>query len=103
MTRFPSLPDVPTMHELGYTDVVADVFYGLYVTKGTPAPVVEALSSLLNKARSNPATATRLLDQFNFNTGGSDTPVVFQQYMEEEYARFERLAEELQLVGMKDK
>ena len=101
--RFPTLPDLPTLRELGYPDVVADVFYGMYITKGTPALIVERLSALLNDARTDEATSQRLLNQLNFNTAGTDTPEEFQQYMEKEYARFQELAAELNLVGNKDK
>src|SRR4029079_1059784 len=36
-------PDVPTMPELGYKDVEYYIWSGLFVPKGTPAPVVTRL------------------------------------------------------------
>lgn len=42
--RSPYLPDVPTFAELGYPEVVIKVWSGLFVRKGTPAPIVQRLS-----------------------------------------------------------
>jgi tripartite-type tricarboxylate transporter receptor subunit TctC len=102
-TRFPTVPQLPTLKELGYTDVVADVFYGLYVTKGTPAAVVDTLVRNVNALRADPQTSSRLLDQLSFSTTGSDTPALFRQDMEKEYARFSALAADLKLLGTKDR
>lgn len=101
--RFPTMPQLPTLNELGYKDVVADVFYGLYVTKGSPPAAVDALARHVNALRADPETSARLLEQLSFSTAGSDTPAGFRQYMEKEYARFSALAADLNLVGMKDK
>lgn len=36
-------PSVPTMKELGFDDVVAGGWYGLFAPRGTPAPVIDRL------------------------------------------------------------
>jgi len=101
--RFPTFPDLPTMTELGYKDVAADVVYGLYTTKESPPEAIEAMAAILNQVRADPAASAQLLEQLNFNIEGSDTPAQFKQYMEQEFARFQKLAEALNLVGTKDK
>ena len=101
--RFPTFPELPTMAELGYADVTTDVFYGLYTTKGTPPEAIAAMSAILNKVRADPVASAQLLDRLNFNIEGSDTPAQFEQYMEQEFARLQKLAQELNLVGTKDK
>ena len=48
--RLPSLPDVPTMAELGYPQVTVSNWLGLVAPKGTPAPVVKKLNDAYNTA-----------------------------------------------------
>lgn len=43
------LPDVPTMKELGY-DTTYYLWVGLFAPKGTPAPIVSALTAAIDKA-----------------------------------------------------
>ena len=38
--RSPSLPDVPTLRELGYTDTVVTSWYAVFAPKGTPETVI---------------------------------------------------------------
>lgn len=46
--RSKALPDVPTMKELGY-DVTYYLWVGLFAPKGTPAPIVAALTAAIDK------------------------------------------------------
>jgi len=101
--RFPAVPDVPTTVELGFKELVVDAFYGLYVPKGTPAPVVDVLVRNVNEIRSDPETARRFIEQLSFDTSGSDNPRTFRAYMEKELARYARIAEGAGLIGMKSK
>src|SRR5260370_5437246 len=43
-TRLSSLPDVPTMVELGYKDFVFDGWIGIWALAGTPPPVIPRLA-----------------------------------------------------------
>ena len=45
--RLESLPEVPTMAELGFKDTNLQIWYGLFAPAGTPAPVVERMNSEL--------------------------------------------------------
>src|SRR6185295_11133898 len=47
--RAASLPDVPTMKELGY-DVEFSLWVGLFAPKGTPTPIVDKLREVSRKA-----------------------------------------------------
>jgi tripartite-type tricarboxylate transporter receptor subunit TctC len=47
--RTAELPDVPTMAEAGIKGADVQTWYGLYVTAGTPRPVVEALTAELGR------------------------------------------------------
>ena len=101
--RFPALPDVPTMAEFGFKNIVVDAFYGLYVPKGTPPAVVELLVKHVNEIRATPEVSKKLLDQISFDTSGADNPNGFRAYMENELARYSRTAVEAGLTGMKSK
>ena len=61
-TRLASMPDVPTLMELGYTDVEAAAWQGLVVPSGTPKEIVDKLSAELQKAINAPAVRARLLE-----------------------------------------
>lgn len=45
--RLESLPDVPTMAELGFKDTNLQIWYGLFAPAGTPPPVVARMNSEL--------------------------------------------------------
>jgi len=48
--RVPSLPNVPTMEEAGLAGFEVSVWHGLYAPKGTPKPVIDALTKALQTA-----------------------------------------------------
>jgi tripartite-type tricarboxylate transporter receptor subunit TctC len=60
-TRLASMPDVPTLMELGYTDVEAAAWQGLVVPAG-PKAIVDKLSAELQKAINTSSIRTRLLE-----------------------------------------
>lgn len=60
--RSPTLPAVPTSKEADLPAFRTETWTGLYVPKGTPAPVVEALRGAVAKALADPAVQKRLTD-----------------------------------------
>jgi tripartite-type tricarboxylate transporter receptor subunit TctC len=48
--RVPSLPNVPTMDEAGLKGFEVSVWHALYAPKGTPKPVIDALTKALQVA-----------------------------------------------------
>ncbi len=60
--RDPLLPDVPSAVEQGLPQFSASPFYALFAPKGTPAPVVAALSAALDEALDDDGTRKRLGD-----------------------------------------
>ncbi len=60
--RIPSLPDVPTLDEVGITGFEVMAWQGLFVPKGTPADIVARLSAEMNKAITTPEVKSRLED-----------------------------------------
>jgi tripartite-type tricarboxylate transporter receptor subunit TctC len=53
-TRFPELPDVPTMMESGFPGLSAWFWSGLWVPAGTPAAIVDKLNAATNAALRSP-------------------------------------------------
>src|ERR1700720_31156 len=41
--RWPELPSVPSLEELGIKDAVSDTFQGIYAPAGTPQPIIDRL------------------------------------------------------------
>jgi tripartite-type tricarboxylate transporter receptor subunit TctC len=49
LRRSTSLPELPTVAELGYKDFDVSTWYGLFMPAGTPAPIVAAMNAEVNK------------------------------------------------------
>jgi tripartite-type tricarboxylate transporter receptor subunit TctC len=47
--RSNALPDVPTMIEAGFPNIVVEAWWGLFVPAGTPAPAVEKLRASMER------------------------------------------------------
>lgn len=58
--RLASLPDLPTLQELGYGTVAAEGWMGVFAPAGTPADVVKTLASALDKVIHEPDMQARL-------------------------------------------
>jgi len=59
-TRWPSLPNVPTLREAGYTDLPGSPWGSLLAPPRTPAPVVAKLNATVNEILRMPEVAERL-------------------------------------------
>lgn len=60
-SKFPELPKVPTMVELGYPQDLLGVWMSLFAPAGVPREVADALVPAIEKAGKNPAIAARLV------------------------------------------
>jgi tripartite-type tricarboxylate transporter receptor subunit TctC len=78
-SRLASLPTVPTLMELGYTDMEAVAWQGLVVPSSTPAPIVQTLSSEMQKAITTPSVKARLLE-LGLEPVASDAPAMALQW-----------------------
>lgn len=52
--RSSSLPDVPTVGELGYKDFDVATWYGLFMPAGTPAAIVNTMNAKVNELLATP-------------------------------------------------
>lgn len=69
--RLETLPDVPTLAELGLPAANLNSVFGVFAPAGTPAPVLERLNAEINRALALPDIKARLEASDNLPTGGS--------------------------------
>ncbi len=69
--RIDSLPNVPTMDELGYPKANLTSTFGIFAPGKTPPAIINKLNAELNKALAEPDVRDRLLRGGEVPTGGS--------------------------------
>lgn len=84
--RSKKLENVPTMKELGYDDIVAGGWYGLFAPKDTPTHIINQLSESVATSLSSPELKRRLEDQELQPSYLASKE--FQRFQEEEIARW---------------
>ncbi len=87
--REASLPDVPTMKELGLPSMTLQVFYGYVGPPGMPAPVVAKLADAVRVSLADPGLQAALLNA-GFKAQSS-TPEAFRALVDDEGRRFQAL------------
>jgi tripartite-type tricarboxylate transporter receptor subunit TctC len=88
-TRLPTMPDVPTLIELGYADTEAFAWQGMVVPASTPKEIVAKLSTELQTAINTPAVRARLLE-LGLEPSPSD-PVAMANLLRQETAYWPKL------------
>ena len=84
-SRSPELPAVPTFAESGISGADMATWYGLFVTGGTPRPIVEKLHAQLQRALKLPEVDARLR-----GLGGEPGALTLEQFAEMNRAEYER-------------
>ncbi len=87
--RLPSLPDVPTMAELGFPQVTVSNWLGVIAPKGTPPAVVRKVNDAFNKALAMPDIREKIVGPGNVAGGG--TPEEFAAFIAAETKRWSAL------------
>jgi tripartite-type tricarboxylate transporter receptor subunit TctC len=59
--RMPGFPDVPTLKELGYPDLVVTTWFGLAAPAGLPPPITQRMNAEVNRALDTAAVRDRLI------------------------------------------
>jgi tripartite-type tricarboxylate transporter receptor subunit TctC len=80
------VPQVPTLVELGYKDVVVETSFGFWLPAATPAPVVNRASEMIRQALASP-DLQKGLEQSGMEAAGS-TPAQFAAHVAEESKRW---------------
>ena len=84
--RSPVIPDVPTVAEAGVAGMIAEGWYALYATAGTPRRVIETLQRAVADALAQPAVQQAII-----GLGGvvqSSTPEALAEYQRAEFAKW---------------
>jgi tripartite-type tricarboxylate transporter receptor subunit TctC len=84
--RQPLLPDVPTLAELGYPDMLDYTWVGVFVPTGTPPAVVTRLDDALQRALKDPEIRQRI-QAVAFEIVG-DPPARTTEYVKKEVVRW---------------
>jgi tripartite-type tricarboxylate transporter receptor subunit TctC len=90
LTRYPQLPDVPTVAESGFPDFEAIQWVGLLTTAGTPKDVVDRLNAEVNKALKDPDLIAKLAQEGMLPAGG--TPAEFRNLIATEVKNWKETA-----------
>jgi tripartite-type tricarboxylate transporter receptor subunit TctC len=95
-TRVKALPDLPTLAELGYSDVAVDSWFGIGGPKGMPADVVAKLNAAMIEAARDPTIVERAkADDVELLAG---SPAEFQNLLKYDY---DRLGAVVKRMGIK--
>ncbi len=82
--RVPSLPDLPTLQELGIK-VEVGIWHGLYAPKGTPKPVIDRLVAALQEVLKDETVQKRFADLGATTFPPSQaTPAALQKHLKAE-------------------
>jgi len=91
--RIDALPQVPTMIEAGYPDMVSSSWQGVFVPAGTPRAIVDKLHAAVLATMATPEVAQRYAAG-GVNVVTSKTPEAFAAYVAAETARWGKIAKE---------
>jgi tripartite-type tricarboxylate transporter receptor subunit TctC len=91
--RMAELPDLPTMYELGWKNLVTSSWQGVLVPTGTPQPIVDKLRAAIAKVLADPETQARM------RRGGaiavsSPSPDDFKAFMDGETAKWTKVIDD---------
>lgn len=89
-TKFPGLPEIPTLTELGYRQKLFGIWMGFFAPAGVPAEVVNTLVPAIEKVAKMPAIASKLLSMGMVQEYA--TPEALVDEMREEYRSLEAIA-----------
>ena len=90
-TRHPQLPDVPTLVEAGFPDVVVTSWQAAAAPAKTPREVVAKLNDAMVKALRSPDVSERM-NQIGFDVVAS-SPDEFGKFMRDEVGRWTRVVQ----------
>ena len=90
--RLKDLPDVLTLQEAGYKDLVAEGWMGVFAPAGTPAPVIQKLGQALVKVMRQPDVDAKLTSRGVLVTA-SDSDA-FRKKLAGEFDKWRRVAKD---------
>lgn len=91
--RHSHLPDVPSVFELGYPNLVMSTWFGVVVPKQTPTPIVERINAEISKALGTPDIIQKFRD-LGIDPAKPDGPQGFERFLAGDLARWKKVAQE---------
>jgi len=90
-------PNVPTMKEAGFPDVIVTPWYGILAPVKTPPEVVARLNALFNEAMRD-STVRKRYEEMDVEPGGG-TPAQFAELIRAESAKWSKLVRDKKIVA----
>ena len=90
--RLETLPNIPTLDELGIKDQEAETIAGVFVPAGTPKEIVDKLQQEIAAAVKSPDIKAKLLEMGIVPEG--DSPASFAAYVKADIAKWKRVIEQ---------
>lgn len=91
--RSPTLPEVPTLAEVGVPDLQFAVTYGIWMHPATPEPIVAQLNAAFNEVLKDPEIRQRLAQAAMVPVGGG--PEVHAKAVAAEHAMWAQAAQKI--------
>jgi tripartite-type tricarboxylate transporter receptor subunit TctC len=88
-TRYPGLPDLPTVAESGVPGYEASAWFGVVVPAGTPREIITRLNAEINRALNLPDMRERFAEQGAIPAPG--TPEEFGEHIRSEVAKWAKV------------
>jgi tripartite-type tricarboxylate transporter receptor subunit TctC len=92
--RFPGLPDVPTLKELGFPRYVSSSWQGMHVAAATPRPIVQRLFEAITATLRDEGVARRLIEA-GAVPAPSESPAAFHAFLESEVTRWRGVVQDI--------
>jgi tripartite-type tricarboxylate transporter receptor subunit TctC len=93
LKRSPTLPDVPTVAELGYKDFEANTWFAIFAPAKTPTAVLDLLNAEVNKALGAKAVQDKF-EQLSLEAQRLDRAAT-RRYIESEVAKWGKLVKDI--------
>jgi tripartite-type tricarboxylate transporter receptor subunit TctC len=95
LKRVPQAPEIPTIAEQGFPKFETDSWYGILAPASAPKDVVARLNAEFNRALSDPATRSTLVERGLEPIGG--TPEKFGEHIRSEVAKYATIVKEAKM------
>jgi tripartite-type tricarboxylate transporter receptor subunit TctC len=96
--RLGAVPDVPTMAESGFPDLVVGSWQGVFVPKGTPRAVIDRLFAAVVSTMKDPEVVRRL-DTVSAVAITSESPEAFRKFWETEHNRWAKVVHDVGAIA----
>ena len=92
--RMADLPDIPTMYELGWKNLVTSSWQGVLVPTGTPRPIVDRLHAAIAQGARRAGDSGAHAQAAARSPSVSKSPEDFKTYMDAETAKWTKVIQE---------